>query len=122
MVISVLATTIRLAFRYRKVIYKVLTAQDRAIGAAWRKGGYGRQAQYGARTGALVGTVVGAFIAPDTPGNNIELFPSKKQRPQFTSRKPNKTRNRFPTRTGTKRGSSSYSRRSERFACPSKYY
>ncbi len=97
MVISVLATTIRLAFRYRKVIYKVLTAQDRAIGSAWRKGGYGRQAQYGARTGALVGTVVGAFIAPDTPGNTIELFPSKKQRPSIKTRKSYQARHRYTT-------------------------
>ncbi len=113
MVISIAFTAAKIAFRYRKVIYKVLTAQDRAIGAAWRKGGYSRQAQYGARSGALVGTVVGAFIAPSTPGNTIELFPSKVKRPRFTPSKSYKTRNRQSTRTERRYGDSCYPRRKQ---------
>ncbi len=111
MVISILATTIKFAFKYRKVIYKVLTAQDRAIGSAWRRGGYGRQARYGARTGALVGTVVGAFIAPPSPGNTIELFPSKVKRPRFTPSKSYKTRRGQSTRTERRYGDRCYPRR-----------
>ncbi len=113
MVISVLATTIRLAFRYRKVIYKVLTAQDRAIGSAWRKGGYSRQAQYGARSGALVGTVVGAFIAPDTPGNDNVVFPKKVKRPRFTPGKPNQARNRYSTQSSRRNRYGCYPRRKQ---------
>ncbi len=100
MVISILATTIRLAFRYRKGIYKVLTAQDRAIGSAWRKGGYGRQTQYGVRTGAAAGTLTAPFItniAPDSPGNELQKPIQKKQ--QYTSRPSNQTRNRPTTRS-----------------------
>ncbi len=99
MVISIIATTIRLAFRYRKGLYKVLTAQDRAIGAAWKRGGYGRQTRYGIRTGAGAGTLIAPFIsnfAPDSPGNELQKPVQKRQ--SITPRKPYKTRSRQSTR------------------------
>ncbi len=87
----------QLAFKYRKVIYKVLTAQDRAIGSAYRRGGYGKATQYGVRTGAGIGALSAPFIpnyAPDTPGNGIQKIFQK----QPTTRKPYKARNRYPKR------------------------
>ncbi len=59
--------------KHRKAIYAVLTAQDRYISSAFRYGGYGKATSYGVRSGALAGSIAGAFIsnAPDTPGNGI---------------------------------------------------
>ncbi len=108
----VIGTVIKLAFRHRKTLYKILTAQDRAIGSAWKRGGYGRQTRYGVRTGAAAGTLTAPFItnlAPDTPGNELQKSIQKRQQP--TSRKPYKTRNR-PTGRNSGR---SYSER--RYSC-----
>ncbi len=100
MVISIIGTGIRLGFRYRKTIYKILTAQDRVIGSAWKRGGYGRQTRYGVRTGAAAGTLVAPFItnfAPDTPGNELQKPVQKRERPSPS--KPYKARSRFPRRS-----------------------
>ncbi len=52
----------KIVYRFRKQIYRTLVAQDRAIDRAFKIGGYGRQTRYGARHGALAGSVAGAFI------------------------------------------------------------
>ncbi len=87
-------------FKHRKAIYAVLTAQDRYISSAFRYGGYGKATSYGVRSGALAGSVIGAFInnAEDSPGDAV---PQKIQ--QSTPGKQNQTRGR---RTG--RNSSRY--------------
>ncbi len=103
------------AFRHRNVIYKVLTAQDRAIGSAFRKGGYSKATQYGARHGAITGTVAGAFIghnAPDSPGNELQKPVQKRQR--VTTSTPYKTHNRFATRSRPERDRFCYPRSKRR--------
>ncbi len=89
-----------IAFRYRKQLYKVLVAQDRAIGGAWRRGGYGRQTQYGVRHGLVAGTIAGTIInemIPDTP--NGALQKRTKPRNQYKKRPRNfrytSSRNRY---------------------------
>ncbi len=67
--------------KHRKAIYAVLTAQDRYISSAFRYGGYGKATSYGVRSGALAGSVIGAFIshdADDSPGNAVQK-PFQKQ-------------------------------------------
>ncbi len=116
MVISIIGTGIKLGFRYRKVIYKVLTAQDKAIGSAWRKGGYGRQTRYGVRTGAAAGTLAAPLIsnlAPDTPGNELQKPVQKRQ--QFTPRKS------YQTRSGQSRRSSPEYSKYDRPYCNGRY-
>ncbi len=118
----VIGTIARIAFRHRKTLYKILTAQDRAIGSAWKRGGYGRQTRYGVRTGAAVGTLTAPFItnlAPDSPGNELPIPVQKRQ--QFTTRPPYKTRyrptKRYSVRSGF--GQRTYSER--RCPRPGKY-
>ncbi len=113
MVIGIIA---RIVFRHRKTLYKILTAQDRAIGSAWKRGGYGRQTRYGVRTGAAAGTLTAPFItnfAPDTPGNELQT-PFQKRIKTYT---PYKTRSRFSTRYSSR---SSFGQRPNKFGrCPS---
>ncbi len=83
MVIALVKPAIIIAqqiIKHRKAIYAVLTAQDRYISSAFRYGGYGKATSYGVRSGALAGSIAGAFIsnAPDTPGNGIQT-PFQKQ-------------------------------------------
>ena len=77
--------------KHRKAIYAVLTAQDRYISSAFRYGGYGKATSYGVRSGALAGSIAGAFItnAPDSPGNDAPIS-FKKNVPK--TNKPYKTR------------------------------
>ncbi len=103
----------QIAIRYRKIIYKVLTAQDRVVGSAWRRGGYSKAAQYGVRSGAGIGTLTAPLIsnfADDSPGNELQKPVQKRQQP--TARKPYKTRGGFTGRSSS-RNRSEY--------CPSKY-
>ncbi len=67
-------------FKYRKQLYRVLVAQDRAIDKAFKVGGYSRSTRYGARHGALAGSLIGSLInnADDSPGNGIQT-PFRKQ-------------------------------------------
>lgn len=95
MVIGIGIKILQTAFRYRNQIYKVLSAQDRAIGTAARIGGYGRQAQRGVRHGAIAGSVIGTVLSEF--GDDIEDFGQTKQ-PVSTSRKYTKTRRRYPSR------------------------
>ncbi len=109
MVIAIVTKIAQIAFRHRKTIYKVLTAQDRAIGSSFRKGGYSKATQYGARHGALAGTVIGSVlsnIAPDSPGNEFQKPFEKRQR--VTPSKPYQARRGFPIR-----GYSRYRRQSK---------
>ncbi len=66
-IIKIGATVATQVYKHRKAIYAVLTAQDRYISKSFRYGGYGKATSYGVRSGALVGSVVGAFI---TQGDN----------------------------------------------------
>ncbi len=83
--------------KHRKAIYAVLTAQDRYISKSFRYGGYGKATSYGVRSGALAGSIAGAFInqADESPGNGIQT-PFQKQQP--TTGKPYKTRGRQSVR------------------------
>jgi len=85
---------IQQVYKHRKAIYAVLTAQDRYISKSFKYGGYGKATSYGVRSGALAGSIAGAFIsnAADTPGNDNGL--QKKVQQQITTSKPYQTRNR----------------------------
>ncbi len=90
--------------KHRKAIYAVLTAQDRYISKSFRYGGYGKATSYGVRSGALAGSIIGAFIKDDNtfqPGNGAVLQP--KQRFVPSTGKPNKTRYRSSSRYGTRK-------------------
>ncbi len=82
-------------YKHRKSIYAVLTAQDRYISKSFRYGGYGKATSYGVRSGALAGSIAGAFInnAEETPGNG-------NQKPFYgpTTSAPDKTRGRYTVR------------------------
>ncbi len=95
MVLGVIAKGIQLGFRYRKQIYRIISAQDRYIDKSMRLGDYGRQARWGVRHGATVGSIVSSYIntvAEDTPGNAIQ---KKLQQPKTS--KPYKARSRRPS-------------------------
>ncbi len=95
MVIALIRPGIAIAsqiYKHRKAIYAVLTAQDRYISGAFKYGRYGKATSYGVRSGALVGSVAGAFIsnqADDSPGNAIQ----KKLPTKSPTGKTYKTRN-----------------------------
>ncbi len=82
-------------FKHRRTIYKVLTAQDKYISRSMKAGGYGKQAEYGVRSGALAGSIIGSFInqADDSPGNGA--IPYKK--PVIKTGKQSQTRYRRST-------------------------
>ncbi len=122
MVISILGTGIRLGWRFRKTIYKILTAQDRAIGSAWKRGGYGRQSRYGVRTGAALGTLTAPFItnlAPDTPGNELQKPIQKRQ--LATPRKPYKARSGRSTSNDSRYSKRQFNYQNRRCPSPRKY-
>ncbi len=65
----------KLIFRYRKQIYAVVSAQDRYIKGAFVGTRVSKAAQYGWRSGAAAGSLIGTYItndAPETPGNGIQ--------------------------------------------------
>ncbi len=86
-------------YKYRKTIYAVLTAQDKYISKSFKYGGYGKATNWGVRSGALAGSVIGQFInnAEDTPGNGIQ-----KPFHGTTPGTPNKARFRQPVRYGSR--------------------
>ncbi len=96
MVIGLIRPAIAVAtqvYKHRKTIYAVLTAQDRYISRSFKYGGYGKATSYGVRSGALVGSIAGAFLnAPDSPGNDASV-PFQKQ-PKYTPRTSYQTRYR----------------------------
>ncbi len=103
----------KLIFRYRKQIYSVVSAQDRYIKGAFVGTRVSKSAQYGWRSGAAIGGLVGSYIkldADDSPGNGIQT-----KKPVITTRTPYKTRYR-PTRSNRpsgefRRTSNNYCRR-----------
>ncbi len=79
----------QILWKYRTQIYKIVVAQDKTISKAWQ--GYGKATNWGVRTGAGAGSLIGSLItntAEDTPGNGI---PKTTQKLPPTS-KPYKTR------------------------------
>lgn len=95
----------KIIFRYRKQIYAVVTAQDRYIKGAFVGTRVSKAAQYGWRSGAAAGGLLGSTLINDdeiTSGNGKVL--PKKQRPQPSSSKSYKTRSRRPRCPPTKRG------------------
>ncbi len=92
---------VKLAWRYRKQIYSVVSAQDRYIKGAFVGTRVSKAAQYGWRSGAAIGGLVGSLntnYAPDTPGNGVQTI-----QPVNTSRTPHKTSSRYTGRKRTKR-------------------
>ncbi len=101
-IVKIASTVIPVIYKHRKAIYAVLTAQDRYISKSFKYGGYGKATSYGVRTGALVGSVAGAFIsniAEDSPGNGVQ----KTIQPKSTTGKPYKTRSGYPERFNSRR-------------------
>ncbi len=118
MVISIIGRALQVGFKYRKQIYRVLVAQDRAIDRAFRVGGYSRQTRYGARHGALAGSLIGTFLpnfAPDTPGNEFQK-PFQKKQP--SARKSYQTRSRRPTGFQRRNENNEYTSSRKRCARP----
>ncbi len=100
--------------KHRKAIYAVLTAQDRYISKSFKYGGYGKATSYGVRSGALAGSIIGAFIKDDNtfqPGNGAVLQPKQRNVPKTD--KSYKTRNRSTSRYGT---------RYNKYCKPNKHY
>ncbi len=122
MVVALIRPAITIAsavYKHRKAIYAVLTAQDRYISKSFKYGGYGKATSYGVRSGALAGSIIGAFInnADDSPGNGVQK-PFSKQ-PQTS--KPDKTRSRFPKRRNSGYSDSYKSNRYRRCPRPRRY-
>ncbi len=117
--IKVISTVVPIVYKHRKAIYAVLTAQDRYISKSFRYGGYGKATSYGVRSGALAGSVLGAFInnAEDSPGNAV---PTKVQ-PKYTTGPPNKARIRRTGRNNSR--FSDFNQYNKKCRCPnpSKY-
>ncbi len=102
-IIPIAIKIIQTAFKYRKQIYAVASAQDRAIKGAFVGSRVSKAAQYGWRSGAAAGGLIGSYITndtEDTPGNGISTQKPK----QYPPGKSYQTRNRF-----TKRNYSRYS-------------
>ncbi len=121
MVIGIVGRIASTAFKYRKQIYRVLVAQDRAIDRSFKTGGYSRSTRYGVRHGALAGSIIGTIItanAPDSPGNELQE-PFQKKQP--SANKQNKTRYRSTARYRSQQQDNKYFDRRQRQSCPSKY-
>ncbi len=65
MVYGAIARGISLGWRYRKQIYAVITAQDRAIKGAFVGTRVSKAGQWGWRTGAGAGSLIGSLITED---------------------------------------------------------
>ncbi len=88
-------------WKYRKQIYSVVSAQDRYIKGAFVGTRVSKAAQYGWRSGAGAGSIIGSYItndAEDTPGNGVQKPIQKVTTPS----KSYQTRNRY-TRSSRRR-------------------
>ncbi len=97
-------------FKYRRQIYSVITAQDRYIKGAFVGTRVSKAAQYGWRSGAAAGGLLGSTLindADDSPGNAIQKAKPK----QTTTSKPYQTRRR-QTRSNRSRYCRPYESRS----------
>ncbi len=118
MVIGPIIAGIKIAqkiYKYRNQIYAVASAQDRAIKGAFVGTRVSKSAQYGWRTGAAAGSLIGSYInldAEDTPGNGVQ----KAFQPVNPSSPPNKTRGRFTGRSNF--GKPTYQRPDRYGRCP----
>ncbi len=113
MVIGIITTAIKIAskvYKYRNQIYQVASAQDRAIKSAFVGTKISKASQYGWRTGAAAGGLIGTLInkdADDSPGNAIQKTPSK----QYPTRPSNQAR-----RGQARSYSSRYGRRDQSYS------
>ncbi len=118
MVIGPIIAGIKIAqkiYKYRNQIYAVASAQDRAIKGAFVGTRVSKAAQYGWRSGAAAGGLIGSYInfdAEDSPGNGIQT----PIQPVNTSSPPNKTRGGFTGRSYAKQ--STYQRPDRYGRCP----
>ncbi len=118
MVIALIRPAIIIAqqiWKYRKQIYSVVSAQDRYIKGAFVGTRVSKAAQYGWRSGAAAGGLLGSFISVnDNQLNDIAPIPTRK--PTKTD-SPDKARYRPTTRSrsGERARVQTYSRR----RCPS---
>ncbi len=112
------AKVARTVYKHRKAIYAVLTAQDRYISKSFKYGGYGKATSYGVRSGALAGSIIGAFIneADDSPGNAV---PKKTAVPKTST--PHKTRSGFSVRYNSRNRSGYNPNRFSRCARPRRF-
>ncbi len=110
-IIPIAIKIVQTVFKYRKQIYSVVSAQDRYIKGAFVGTRISKAAQYGWRSGAAIGGLVGSLNyspADDSPGNGIQKTIPKRPTPG----KSYQTRNRQTTQ---------YSRRNK-FGCyPNRY-
>ncbi len=121
MVIGPIIAGIKIAqkiYKYRNQIYAVASAQDRAIKGAFVGTRASKAVQYGWRTGAAAGGLIGGTLinnAPDGIGNGQERFVPK-------TRTPYKTRRRFSTSYRTRSGKRQFFDKSRRCPRPRKRY
>ncbi len=102
--IPLIAQVGKAVFKYRRQIYSVITAQDRAIKAGFRGTKISKATQYGWRSGAAAGGLLGSLInndADDSPGNVIQK-PFSKRPSRSTTNKSYQTRGRYSRRSGSR--------------------
>ncbi len=98
MVIGIIATGVwkaaQLAFKYRHQIVSVITAQDRAIKGAFIGTRVSKAGQYGWRTGAAAGGLIGSTLisSPDDDYGDGEIPWSKTPTGSFNKTYGGKTR------------------------------
>ncbi len=104
MVLGQVLKVATVAWRYRKQIYAVISAQDRYIKTATTYGRWSKSASWGWRTGATGGSLVGGLITndgEDSPGNAIQkqtkIQPVNKTRATYKTRG-RRTRRNCPRR------------------------
>ncbi len=119
MVLGQIVKVASIVIKHRKAIYAVLTAQDRYISKSFKYGGYGKATSYGVRSGALAGSVIGAFInnAEDTPGNAVQT-----PKPKYPTGPSNKARDRFTTSRYSRYSNKYRTYQKRRCPSPSKRY
>ncbi len=112
MIIGPIITAGKLLFKYRKQIYAVVSAQDRYIKKAFVGTRVSKAGQYGWRSGAAAGSLLGTYIKlPDDQFNDAIQTP-----PKSPTSKPNKTRRR-QTGKYNRRSRNQYEYR-DNYRCP----
>ncbi len=114
-IIPIAIQIFKTAFKYRKQIYAVVTAQDRAIKGAFVGTKVSKAAQWGWRTGAAAGGLVGSLNtnqADDSPGNGIQTTIPKQSTPSKSYKTRSRQTNQYNRRNFNRCNPNRYSGRS----------
>ncbi len=110
-VITKIAQIGQVAWRYRHQIYRVVSAQDRAINSALKIARVSKATRYGIRHGLVAGTTIGSLISYDNDGTD-DGIPA--QSPKSTTRPSNKTYGRKSARSSYRYPNKCYPDKSRR--------